>query len=100
MLYAQFEWLPYKKNSKEFFNKVSKENKTLFATDSLLISYWVLEHHPSPRVMRQFGLSQAVPLPASSNPSFGRKIREDLLDTRVKCTRIRSSHEKLSQMMC
>ncbi|RWR83518.1 serine/threonine-protein phosphatase 7 long form [Cinnamomum micranthum f. kanehirae] len=35
--------------------------RALFTTDSLLISYWVLERHPTPRVMRQFGMRQTVP---------------------------------------
>ena len=50
-----------KKYRKEFFKHVSKGDKALFNIDSPLISYWVLERHPSPRVMRQFGLKQTVP---------------------------------------
>eukprot|EP00268_Persea_americana_P001817 TRINITY_DN10547_c1_g1_i1.p2 TRINITY_DN10547_c1_g1~~TRINITY_DN10547_c1_g1_i1.p2 ORF type:complete len:114 (+),score=12.15 TRINITY_DN10547_c1_g1_i1:43-342(+) len=68
MLHAQFEWRPYRKYGKEFFMHVSKADRALFTTDSPLISYWVLECHPSPRVMRQFGLRQTVP------PCFGRPI--------------------------
>ena len=52
MLYAQFEWRPYRKYGNEFLKHVSKADIALFTTDSPLISYWVLEHHPSPRVMR------------------------------------------------
>ena len=60
MFHAQLEWQLYKKYDKEFLNNVSKEDKALFTTDSPLISYWVLERHFSPRVMRQFGLRQTV----------------------------------------
>lgn len=64
----EFEWQPYKKYEKEFLKHVSKDDKTLFTTDSPLISYWVLKHHPSSRVMKQFGLRQIVP------PHFVRPI--------------------------
>ena len=50
-----------RKYGKEFLNYVSKADKALFTTDSPLISYWLLERHPSPRVMRQFCLRQTVP---------------------------------------
>ena len=53
MLHAQFEWRSYRKG---FSNHVSEADKALFTIESPFISYWVLEHYPSPRVMRQFGL--------------------------------------------
>lgn len=36
MLHAQFEWQPYKKYGKEALNSVSKNDKTLFMTNSPL----------------------------------------------------------------
>ena len=49
-----------KKYGMEFLKYMSKDDKALFTIDSSLISYWVLERHPSPGVMMQFGLRLTV----------------------------------------
>ena len=59
----QFIWQPYSGFNKKFHSKLSKVDRSLIGSSTVLVFYWVVERHNTWQVMKQFGLKQLVPPP-------------------------------------
>ena len=46
--------------ARSFFSKVSKVDCSLLHSSIVLVFYWIVKHHNTSRVMKQFGLKQLV----------------------------------------
>lgn len=79
--------MPYVKFKKVFTEHVPDVDRGLFASDVLLIHYWILERHNASRVMKQFSLMQLVP-PLFQMPF----LRVEKLE-RVSCDYTKIMHE-------
>lgn len=67
----------------DFLNLAAKANRKLFMTTSPLTCYWVLEHHNTHKVMKQFGLRQVVPLQFDMSCSRKEQIGGIIIDYKI-----------------
>ena len=59
-MFLQFIWLPYR-DYENITDYIDDSDVPLFRSNTVLISYWIVERHNPERVMKQFGLEQIVP---------------------------------------